>query len=204
MSVIAYRTQAPKSWVKCLLSWLTLFLLSVAILLGIGIPWHQRIADLDAEIEGGGDQIQRYQRLVASIPRLRAELERERNNEEIKAYYFDAPTEALAGAQLQSVVQEMVQTAGAKLVNSQFLPAEQNEQPSRVRLRAQIQGDTNALLDILYDIEQARPFLFVDQLSVRATTRRDRRRNRNDPQPQVQQELTIRIDVFGYALGGSR
>jgi general secretion pathway protein M len=60
------------------------------------------------------------------------------------------------------------------------------------------------LLDILYDIEQARPFLFVDQLSVRATTRRDRRRNRNDPQPQVQQELTIRIDVFGYALGGSR
>jgi general secretion pathway protein M len=173
------------------------------VALAIGLPWYQRMTDLDAQIEGAADQIGRYQRLLASIPRLRAELERERNNEEVKAYYFDAPTEALAGAQLQSTVQGMVQNAGAKIINSQFLPAEAKDQPPRVGLRAQIQGDTNALLDILYDIEQARPFLFVDQLSVRSTTRRDRRQNRKDPQPQVQQELTIRIDVFGYALGGT-
>ena len=193
----------PANWTKCTLIWLVVLLVPLGVALAIGLPWYQRMTDLDAQIEGAADQIERYQRLLTSIPRLRAELERERNNEEVKAYYFDAPTEALAGAQLQSTVQGMVQNAGAKLINSQFLPAEAKEQPPRVGLRAQIQGDTNALLDILYDIEQARPFLFVDQLSVRSTTRRDRRRNRQDPQPQVQQELTIRLDVFGYALGGS-
>lgn len=190
------------NWARCALVWLVFLLVPLGVTLGIGLPWYQRMTDLDSQIEGADEQIRRYQRLLASIPRLRAELERERNNEEVKAYYFDAPTEALAGAQLQSTIQGMVQSAGAKLLNSQFLPAEAKDQPPRVGLRAQIQGDTNALLDILYDIEHARPFLFVDQLSVRSTTRRDRRQNRRDPQPQIQQELTIRIDVFGYALGG--
>ena len=204
MTTDAKKTRYLANWTRCTLVWLVVFLVPLGVMLSIGIPWYHRMTDLDGQIEVAGDQIQRYQRLLATIPRLRAELERERNNEEVKAYYFDAPTEALAGAQLQSTVQGMVQTAGAKLVNSQFLPAEAKDQPPRIALRVQIQGDTNALLDILYDIEHARPFLFVDQLSVRSTTRRDRRRNRQDPQPQLQQELTIRVDIFGYALGGAK
>ena len=203
MSTDARKPRELANRPRCALVWFVVLLVPLGVAFSIGLPWYQRITEVDSQIAGADDQIQRYQRLLASIPRLRAELERERNNEEVKAYYFDAPTEALAGAQLQSTVQGMVQSAGAKLVNSQFLPADAKDHPPRVGLRAQIQGDTNALLDILYDIEQARPFLFIDQLSVRSTTRRDRRQNRKDPQPQVQQELTIRIDVYGYALGGT-
>lgn len=203
MSTDARKPRELANRTRCALVWFVVLLVPLGVAFSIGLPWYQRITEVDSQIAGADDQIQRYQRLLASIPRLRAELERERNNEEVKAYYFDAPTEALAGAQLQSTVQGMVQSAGAKLVNSQFLPADAKDHPPRVGLRAQIQGDTNALLDILYDIEQARPFLFIDQLSVRSTTRRDRRQNRKDPQPQVQQELTIRIDVYGYALGGT-
>jgi general secretion pathway protein M len=188
------------------LAWFAAILIPAGLLLGIGWPWQQRMAELNAQTDAVKDQIRHYQRLLSTIPRLRAELERERNNEEIKAFYFDAPTAALAGAQLQGTIQEMVQAAGARLVNSQFLPAEPNEQPSRVRMRAQIQGDTDALLDVLYSIEQARPFLFVDQLSVRSTTRRERRDRRqrgNSPPLQIKHELTIRLDAFGYALGGA-
>jgi general secretion pathway protein M len=186
----------PK-WGPCLLAWSAAILIPGGFLLGIGLPWHQQMAELDAETESVVDQIQRYERLLATIPP---------NNEEVKAFYFNAPTAALAGAQLQGTIQEMVQAAGARLVNSQFLPAEPNEQPPRVRIRAQVQGDTEALLEVLYNIEQARPFLFVDQLSVRSTSRRgrrDRRQRGDSPPPQVQQELTIRLDVFGYALGNN-
>ena len=204
MTTDTKKTRSLANWTRCILVWLIVFLVPLGVTLGVGLPWYQRMTDLESQIEVADDQIQRYQRLLATIPRLRAELERERNNEEVKAYYFDAPTEALAGAKLQSTVQGMVQSAGAKLVNSQFLPAEAKDQPPRVGLRAQIQGDTNALLDILYDIEHARPFLFIDQLSIRSTTRRDRRQTRQDPQPLVQQELTIRVDIFGYALGGTK
>ena len=195
----------PK-WGSCLLAWSGAILIPAIILLGIGVPWLQRMTELESETESVVDQIQRYERLIATIPRLKAELDRERNNQEIKAFYFDAPTAALAGAQLQGAIQEMVQAAGARLANSQFLPAESNEQPPRVRIRAQIQGDTNAMLDVLYSIEHARPFLFVDQLSVRSTTRRERRDRRqggNSPPAETKQELTIRLDIFGYALGSA-
>ncbi|MFZ1539109.1 MAG: type II secretion system protein GspM [Chromatiaceae bacterium] len=195
----------PK-WGSCLLAWSAVILIPVAILVGIGLPWHQRMTELESETESVIDQIMRYERLIATIPRLKAELDRERNNQEIKAFYFDAPTAALAGAQLQSTIQEMVQAAGARLINTQFLPAEPNELPPRVRIRTQIQGDTNAMLDVLYSIEHARPFLFVDQLSVRSTTRRERRVRRqgaNDLPAETNQELTIRLDVFGYALGSA-
>jgi general secretion pathway protein M len=64
-------------------------------------------------------------------------------------------------------------------------------------------------MDILYEIEQARPFLFVDQLSVRSSARADlpesmargrASRLRVDPSG----ELTVRLDIFGYALGGDQ
>ncbi len=195
----------PK-WGRCLLAWSAAILIPGAILVGIGLPWHQRMTELESETESVVNQIKRYERLIATIPRLKAELDRERNNQEIRAFYFDAPTAALAGAQLQSTIQEMVQAAGARLINTQFLPAEPNEQPPRVRIRAQIQGDTNAMLDVLYSIEHARPFLFVDQLSVRSTSRRERRVRRpgaNDSPAETKRELTIRLDVFGYALGSA-
>jgi general secretion pathway protein M len=204
--MIRVGTSPKPVWGICFLAWSAAMLVPGVILLGIGLPWYQRIADLNNETESVGDQIQRYQRLIATIPRLKAELEREKNNEEIKAFYFDAPTAALAGAQLQGTIQEMVQAAGARLVNSQFLPAEPKEHPPRVRIRAQIQGDTDALLEVLYSIDHARPFLFVDQLSVRSTTRRTRneRHQTGKTQPaQTKQELTIRLDIFGYALGGA-
>jgi general secretion pathway protein M len=142
---------------------------------------------------------------------MRAELDKERSNEDFKAFYYDAETPALAGAELQRELQDMVRAAGARLINTQFLPAGADEQPPRVRIRAQFQGTTESLLDVIYRIEQARPFLFVDQLSVRASARRVERpnsrvRGRRAPVRNVepQGQLTVRLDVFGYALGGGQ
>ena len=202
---LAKVVRLPKG-VACLLAWSLTILIPVALLLGIALPWQKRMADLAEEIQEAQARVERYERQLTTIPRLKAELERERNNEDIKAFYFHAPTAALAGAQLQGTIQEMVQAAGARLVNSQFLPAEGDKQPPKVSIRVQIQGETQALLDVLYSIEQARPFLFVDQLSVRSTTRRERRDRRPSGEGtpiQTLQELTIRLDVFGYALGGA-
>jgi len=77
-----------------------------------------------------------------------------------------------------------------------------------VRIRTQIQGSTDTLLNVLYEIEQARPFLFVDQVSVRSSARPDMpaqvlpgRRARRPPVNQGG-ELTVRLDIFGFALGG--
>jgi general secretion pathway protein M len=201
-------SSTKRKYLSCTLAWSAILLLPIGVIFGVGVPWWERVAELDRQIATGEDKIHRYQRLIASLPRLQAELEQERSNEEVKAFYYEAETPALAGAQLQREVQDMVREAGARLINAQFLPAGADEQPPRVRIRTQLQGKTDALLDVLFEIERARPFLFVDQMSVRASARRTSRtshraQGRRTPvrTRRNQGQLTIRLDVFGYALG---
>jgi general secretion pathway protein M len=181
-----------------------------AVVFGIGWPWLQQVANLKHEIESLNDQTSRYRRLIQTLPGLRAELDQVRSNEDVKDLYFNAKTPALAGAQIQREVQKMVNASGARLVSTQVLASDDKEQPPKVRVRAQIQGKTDALKDILYDLEKARPFLFVDQMSIRSTARRTTagrnprargRQRRRSVRRQPQGMLTVRLDVFGYALG---
>jgi general secretion pathway protein M len=163
---------------------------------------------VSARIADSEDQLVRYRRLIRSLPELRTELERVRANESFKAFYFDAPTAALAGAELQRQVQDIVTAASGRLISTQILPGPPEESPPRVRVRTQIQGSTETLLDVLYDIEQARPFLFVEQVSVRSSARAplptSALRGRTIRRPPVNPagELTVRLDIFGFTLGG--
>jgi general secretion pathway protein M len=190
---------------RCVLVWLGLLLLPMTLVLAVGLPWWQRAAALETELATTSDQLVRYQRLVATLPGLREELAREQANDDFKAFYFDAATTALAGAQLQREVQEMVRGAGARPISAQVLPVDAEETPPRVRVRIQMQGTTDELLEVLYQIEAARPFLFVDQLSIRSTTPRvNRGVRRGVRRPSVQRQvgqLTVRLDIFGYSLG---
>jgi len=134
------------------------------------------------------------------------------NNQDFKAFYFDAQTPALAGATLQQKVQDMVKGVGSRLVSTQILPTIPGEQPMTVRVRVQLQASTEQLLDVLYQLEQSRPFLFVDQVSVRSMVQPERqaaspiernRQVRRPPSRPETEDLTVRLDIFGYALGGA-
>lgn len=193
----------------CILAWTAALVIPAAIVLGIGWPWLQHAGNLEREIENLDDQIARYQRLLLTLPGLQAELDQVRSNKDVKDFYFDAKTPALAGAQLQRQVQKMVNASGGRVVSTQLLTSTDDEQPPKVKVRAQIQGKTEALLEVLYQLEEARPFLFVDQMSVRSTAprtvakRNPRLRGRNrhrSVRRQSQGQLTVRLDVFGYAL----
>lgn len=193
----------------CVLIWVLIAGVPVALLLGLGWPWWQRLHSLEESIASRTDQIQRYGRLLQTLPALKAELEQVRQNEEYKAFYFAASTPSLAGAELQRRFQDMVQAADGRLISTQLLPATSDEDPPRVRIRAQLQGDTETLLDVLFAIEQARPFLFVEQMSVRSSARPTRavpqsRRVRRPSRTRQEGLLTVRLDVFGYTLQGDR
>jgi general secretion pathway protein M len=189
----------------CVAAWGAALLIPALLIALVALPLLDRIGVLDEDYERGLDQLQRYQRLVATLPRLRTELEQAQANDDFKAFYFDAETPGLAGATLQSEVQEMVRAAGGRPISTQILPVDESEQPARVRIRTQLQGTTDELLDVLYRIEAARPFLFVDQMSIRSTAPRRRNvRSRRASRPARQQnvgQLTVRLDVFGYVLG---
>jgi general secretion pathway protein M len=192
----------------CILAWVGALIIPIALVFGLGWPWLEQVGALEAEIESLDDRMVRYHRLLQTLPGLQAELAQVKNNKDAEDFYFDAKTPAIAGAELQREVQKMVTAAGGRVTSTQLLPSPADEQPPKVSVRTQIQGTTDVLLDVLYEIEKARPFLFVDKLSVRApaqrraTTRNPRiRRHRSIRRPPQQRLLTVRLDVFGYALG---
>jgi general secretion pathway protein M len=173
------------------------------------VPIVLRLEGLGSAIEDRQGQLATYRRLIATLPSLRAELSQVKANEDFKAFYFDAPTPALAGADLQRKVQDIVTAASGRLISTQLLPEEKEQHPPRVRIRTQIQGSTETLLNILYDIDQARPFLFVDQVSIRSSARPEVPDRSGRARPtrigvDPAGELTVRLDIFGFALGGGR
>lgn len=199
----------------CIIGWILVLLVPLALVIGLLVPWADRIDVLSDQIATSEDQLQRYQHLLKTLPGLQAELEEVQKNEDFKAFYFDAATPALAGAGLQRKIQDIVRSADGRLISTQLLPEQKDEQPPRVRIRTQLQGSTETLLSVLYEIEQSRPFLFVQQVSVRSTARQNRarpqRRNRRSRRTtsrsgaaqQSAGELTVRLDIFGFALGKS-
>lgn len=201
--------QESPSRLACILVLSLLVILPLILVAGLAVSWTGTMARLSTEIADREDQLARFRRMVRTLPELRAELDRVRADESFKSFYFDAPTPALAGAELQRLAQEIVTAANGRLLSTQILPEVPDERPPRVRVRTQIQGTTETLLEILYALEQARPFLFVDQISVRSSARpaqperdprgRMFRRAAVDPAS----ELTVRLDIFGFTLGGS-
>ncbi|NBC49503.1 MAG: general secretion pathway protein GspM [Gammaproteobacteria bacterium] len=189
---------------QCLIAWSLLLLLPLTLVAAVGIPWWSERDELSRRIADDRDQIQRYQRIVATLPMLREELARERTNDDFKAFSFDEATPALAGAALQRRVQEMIRAVDARPISAQILPTQEGDSPPRVRLRVQIQAQTDQLLDLLFRLEEARPFLFVDQMSIRASTRRVRRvtrgGSRGGSSATPEDQLTVRLDIFGYSL----
>ncbi|MCG6898296.1 MAG: type II secretion system protein M [Thiocapsa sp.] len=200
----------PTSNILCVLAWVLIITIPLLVTGALAMSWTAQMGRLSARIADSEDQLARYRRMIQTLPSLQAELERVRANETFKAFYFDAPTPALAGAELQRQVQDIVNAASGRLISTQLLPGPPDERPPRVRVRTQIQGSTETLLDILYDLEQQRPFLFVDQLSIRSSARpqqpaRDPRgRVIRRPPVNPSGELTMRLDIFGFTLGGDQ
>lgn len=195
---------------QCALFWTAAILIPGLLIAAVALPWSAQNRQLNDDLASGMEQLGRYRHLIASLPGLRAELERVNSNQEFKAFYFEAPTPALAGAELQRKVQDIVTAAKGRLISTQLLPEEKEEQPARVRLRVQIQGGTETLLEVLYQLDEARPFLFVEQLSVRSSARPELPAQAVGGQPVRRPpvneagELTVRLDVFGFALEGKK
>ncbi len=188
----------------CQLLLIVLVLLPIGATLLIAGGWLTQVRTLEDQIQTDLERLQRYRGIAQSLPDLRQALEQERSNDAYKAFYFDADTPALAGAQLQTEVQEMVRNAGARPISTQILPTDDQDDPPRVSVRIQLQGTIDQLFQLLYQVEAARPFLLIEQMSIRSQARSSppsaRRVAQRSPTPSNQGQLTVRLDLFGYFL----
>lgn len=177
-------------------------LLGGVLLAGYGLVLAPVIAayrEVGREIEESQLLLQRYRSLASERPELSARLADLEQQAAKVGGYLKGPSDALAAAELQDYARAVIEGAGGSLRSTQILPVSATDSKVPVRratLRIQLRIDIKGLQKLLYQLETGKPYLFVDQLTVR-----QQRRRRRSKEPEQEPVLNVSFEVFGYVRG---
>ncbi len=153
-------------------------------------------AETDAAVAQAAELLDRYRRVAAARPALQERLDALKSRQSEIGTYLSGGTDALAGAELQELVNATVAKGGGGLRSVQILPVKADGGFRRIGVRVQMTATIAQVLRVLHGLEAGSTLLFVDNLEV--SNRRARRR-RNQP-VEMDPTLLVRLDLFGYLI----
>ncbi len=143
------------------------------------------------------EQLPRLERQAAEAPMLRAELERAARDPTGRTRLLGGASDELAGADLQTRVSRDATRHGLALRSAQILPPVDEEGFRRIGIRVALEGTLGGLRRLIYNIETAPTFLFIDNLEIRSRSGGRIVQRQNAPAP-PEERLAIRFDVHAY------
>jgi general secretion pathway protein M len=175
-----------------------LYIAAVAPLAEIGAGYAERIDDLEFKLT-------KMRKVAAEKDFWIQRLEEIKQQGKTQGRFISRDTAALASADLQTRIKEVVNQAGGELISTQVIPERKEEQFVRIAVKVRMTGSTEVLRDVLHDFEAGSPILFVENLNIRPI-RIVQPRLPNSPAakqpPKVQDRLSVDFDVVGYMQGG--
>ena len=174
-----------------------LLMVLAAVVLAVAMPLWLLNRRYDTAIEDAATRLQRYSKIAGMQDGLRKKVT------EVKAlgttrHYLKNASPALAAVELQELVNSVLDANGGKLNSIQILPHKDEGMYRQITISLQLTAPLSALKAMLYKIESARPYLFINNFSVRSYAGFAAR-----PTPATEPELTIQFDLAGYALKGT-
>ena len=151
-------------------------------------------AETHAAVAQAAEMLGRYRGIAAARPALQERLDALKARQSEIGAYLGGGTDALAGAELQELVNATVAKGGGGLRSVQILPVKADGGFRRIGVRVQMTATIAQVLRVLHGLEAGSTLLFVDNLEV--SNRRARRR-RNQP-VEMDPTLLVRLDLFGY------
>jgi general secretion pathway protein M len=151
---------------------------------------NQHYRDTIAGLEG---RLQQLQRAAAIGDALQPQYEQLKRWKTSDAQYLKSNSAALAAAELQRLVKRIIVSKNAEVVSTQILTTRQEEGFDRVALKVRIRGELENIIQAFYVIETGEPFVFMDNVSVRAS-----RGRRVRGQAPTLQTLDIDMELIGY------
>jgi general secretion pathway protein M len=170
-------------------------LLAIMVLLAyqfVALPAFDAYRARDEAIEDTERAIRRYRNLLAQEPALVAFNDRYASQQPLAPLLLPGSNPALSGAALQQQLQDLAAQHGVRVLSLRIRQAELDGRFERIAVEARMQSDMAGLRDLLFDVEQSEPYLFVENLAVR--TRPQRRRGANQPSRST---LDTRLVVYG-------
>jgi general secretion pathway protein M len=124
------------------------------------------VFSLEARSEAVHEFDARTELLSQLEARARSDEVRRRSGVAPEAAFVSAPTQGLAGAQLQAYLQRVMDTHHALLISSGMEPTRREDQPDSIRLQATFEASLQSLQTLLYQLESGTPYAFVESLNV--------------------------------------
>lgn len=131
---------------------------------GVAMPlvaWH---AELTERLEQRRTLARRMAELAETLPALQAQAAARNVTGPAPSAVLAGDTDAIAGASLQQLVQQLATSAGTSLSSVEVLPAEAVGTYRRIGLHVALAAPWPALVQLLQSIAQATPPMLVDDL----------------------------------------
>lgn len=147
----------------------------------------------DAALEDATTRLQRYARIAG----MREGLQKKAiqvNALGKTPHFLKSASPALAAAELQEQARVVLEANGGKLNSIQILPPKDEGAYRQVSVSMQLTTPLSGLKAMLHALESARPYLFIDNFSVRSPMAFVVRN------PAVEPDLAVQFDLTGYAL----
>jgi general secretion pathway protein M len=137
--------------------------------------------------------VQRSQAGERDLARVQAELAALQKRQSSTGGFMQVANESVAAARLQERLKASVEGAKGDLRSTQSMPARDDGKFRRITVRGQASLTMAALQRTFYNLESSAPFLFLDNVIVRARSApQDRNKPVQDP------VLDVTFDLSGY------
>ena len=171
---------------------LLLLIVAGVVVAAVAVPAYVLYHRYDEALTAAEGRIERYQRIGAS------KVEHQRALDVIKAresgrFFLKNSAPNLGGAELTDLVRPMLETNASRLTSIQPVTVKDEGGFRVYSLNVGFNGTPAALQKTLYAIETSIPYLFVENVTLRATVPRGYK-----PPPNQEPEVTAQIEVQAY------
>ncbi|OGT05345.1 MAG: hypothetical protein A3F73_10630 [Gallionellales bacterium RIFCSPLOWO2_12_FULL_59_22] len=178
---------------------LSLLLGSIALIAAsIAVPVFLLHRHYGQAIEQQLDLLARYSRISATAPGLAEQLEALKAKS-AHSFFLKSPVPALAASEIQEIVKSAAGGNGGKISSMQIPEHKDDGNYRKVTVNIQMNASVSAIQKIFYALETQRPYLILDNVSIRSTAWQTQR-GLNAPEP----EFFVQFDVVGYAVPGAK
>jgi general secretion pathway protein M len=177
---------------------LAIALLALAVFVAVSVvlaPFLLLHRHYDAAIEGLQSRLDVYRRVSAQTPELKRMLDSLRARDG-RRFFLQNVAPNLAGAELQDLVRAAIENNGGRISTIQIAQPREDGHFRQIGVSVQLFATTPNLQKILYSLETQTPYALVDNITVRPLNAF----RGFKPPPGAEPELSVMLDVSGYAF----
>lgn len=181
---------------------LVLFLVVLVLLVAaVAIPVLASNRHYDELIEGMHNQTQIYQRVARhsrEYEKAYALLQRKQQSDR---RYLRSNTESLATAELQRTVKQVISRNNGEILSAQVIRSTEEQGFKRITVRIRMKSTLEDLVKTFHTLETNKPYLFVDNVTIRSRNVARRRVRENKLIEAAIAQLDVDFQLSGYMRG---